>query len=104
MSKAKPSKKKVVVSTAKTAPTVSRSKANKADTGAEELIFDRQNYLFIALGAALVLIGILLMTGGAQPDPNEWDESIIYGFRQITLAPIVMVIGLVVVVYAIFKK
>jgi len=38
-----------------------------------------------------------------MPDPDTWDEDRIYSFRRITLAPLVIVIGLVVEVYAIFK-
>jgi hypothetical protein len=51
-----------------------------------------------------MLLGILLMGGGAMPDPNTWDDSIIYSARRVTLAPLLMVAGMVVGVYAIFKK
>jgi hypothetical protein len=41
---------------------------------------------------------------GGHEDPNVWDETVIYSFRRITLAPIVILAGLAVEVYAIFKK
>lgn len=72
--------------------------------GREEFIFGRQNFIFIGIGLGLVLLGLLLMAGGAMPDPNTWDPSIIYSFRRITLAPMLMVAGFVVVAYGIFKK
>jgi len=48
--------------------------------------------------------GLILMLGGGMKDPNVWDESVIYSFRRITLAPIFILAGLIVVGYSIFKK
>jgi hypothetical protein len=39
-----------------------------------------------------------------MPSPDVWDDSIIYSFRRTVLAPIVIIIGLVVEIFAIFKK
>ncbi len=105
MSKGKPAPKKIVVTTTpsavkKTAP----SPRGRAATAKQELIFGRQNYILFIVGAALIAIGLLLMTGGKMPDEKTWDESIIYSFRRITLAPILIVAGLVVEIFAIFKK
>ena len=72
--------------------------------GREEFIFGRQNFIIIGAGLGLVLLGLLAMSGGAMPDPNTWDPNIIYSFRRITLAPILMVAGFVVVAFGIFKK
>ena len=58
----------------------------------------------MGVGLALVMLGLLLMSGGAMPDPNTWDPELIYSFRRITLAPFLMVAGFVVVIYGIFKK
>lgn len=58
----------------------------------------------MGIGLGLVLLGLLAMSGGAMPDNNTWDPNIIYSFRRITLAPILMVAGFVVVAYGIFKK
>ncbi len=68
------------------------------------MAFNNETYLWLAGAFGLVLIGLLLMTGGGQPDPNEWDTSIIYSWRRITLAPIIMLAGVGVAIYAIFKK
>ncbi|MFN0013242.1 MAG: DUF3098 domain-containing protein [Saprospiraceae bacterium] len=73
-------------------------------TGRNEFIFGRQNFIYMGIGLALVLLGLVLMGGGAQPDQNTWDTNIIYSFRRITLAPIMMVAGFVVVIVGIFKK
>ena len=58
----------------------------------------------MGIGFGLIALGMLLMSGGAMPSPDVWDESIIYSFRRTVLAPFLMLAGLVVEVYAIFKK
>jgi hypothetical protein len=68
------------------------------------LLFNRDNYIWIAGGFGLVLLGLLLMSGGGMTDPKVWDESVIYSFRRITLAPMVILAGLIVEIYAIFIK
>jgi hypothetical protein len=69
----------------------------------EPLIFGRGNYTWMAIGAALIFGGLMLMLGGQQPNADTWDPNIIYSFRIITLAPIVIVAGVIVEIYAIFK-
>ncbi len=69
-----------------------------------ELIFGRQNFLYMGIGLALVLLGLAAMSGGAMPDPNKWEPERIYSFRRITLAPLMIVGGLVAVIVGIFKK
>lgn len=56
------------------------------------------------VGALLILTGMLLMAGGKNTDPNVFDVNEVYGFRRITLAPIVVIAGFIVEIYAIFKK
>lgn len=52
----------------------------------------------------LILIGFMLMAGGKSPDPHQFNYDEIYSFRRITLAPIVVMLGFAVEVYAIMKK
>jgi hypothetical protein len=53
---------------------------------------------------ALIMSGLIAMTGGAMPDPNKWEPERIYSFRRITVAPILMVAGFVAIIFGIFKK
>ena len=108
----KPSKKKKVVATTSNKPTEKRkiaatlSKSKAANTSyakKEELLFGKENYILMGLGAALITLGMLLMSGGAMPDPNTWDPDLIYSFRRTVLAPIVILVGIGVEIYAIFK-
>jgi hypothetical protein len=66
--------------------------------------FSKTNYVWMLVGAALIIVGMLLMSGGKSADPNVFNQNEVYSFRRITLAPIVIIIGFIVEVYAIFKK
>ena len=68
------------------------------------LTFGRNTYRWLGIGFGLVVLGLLLMLGGRGDDPTVFDEDVIYSFRKITLAPIVILAGLGTVFYAILKK
>lgn len=70
----------------------------------EELIYKRENYFMMLGGVVLIALGMLLMTGGAMPDNDTWDPNIIYSARRTVLAPICILAGLTVEIFAIFKK
>lgn len=112
MSKHKPPKKKVVVSTSKpekkkVKPTVAKTRTTTskraATTVQADLLFGRTNYLLLLAAVGMIALGLILMSGGGMPSPDVWDEGIIYSHRRITLVPIVILLGLGVGVYAIFK-
>lgn len=67
-------------------------------------LFTKDNYLWMAVGIVVILIGFLLMAGGKSTDPKVFDNSEVYSFRRITLAPILIVGGLLIEVFAIMKK
>lgn len=67
-------------------------------------VFNKENYKFMIAGLVIVVIGFLLMIGGASTDPNSFKPEEVYSFRRITLAPIVIVLGLIVEIYAIMRK
>lgn len=66
--------------------------------------FVRENYILMIIGLVVIAIGYLLMVGGRSPDPNQFYPDQVYSWRRITLAPIVIIIGFLVEVYAIMKK
>ena len=70
----------------------------------KDLLFGRENYILMIAGIALVLIGFVLMSGGAMPDADTWDDNIIYSFRRTVLAPFVVLVGLGIEIFAIFKR
>lgn len=58
----------------------------------------------MAIGVALIIIGFLLMSGGGDGDPLAFDAERLYSFRRITLAPIVVLAGFGLEIYAIMKR
>ena len=95
-------KKKVVVARTGTSPSSRRVAPRNQQSF--PLLFSRENYLYIGIGCGLIALGLILMLGGGMKDPNVWDESVIYSFRRTVLAPIVIIAGLAMQVYAIFRK
>jgi hypothetical protein len=67
-------------------------------------LFGRSNYLLMLAGAAIIAIGMILMAGGKSPDPNVFDYKQVYSITRVTVAPLLIMAGLVIEVYAIFKK
>lgn len=73
--------------------------------------FEKENYIMLAVGFAIILIGFVLMAGGATVDPDAfWPDNDpnntpeIFSFRRITLAPIVVIFGFALEIVAIMAK
>lgn len=61
-------------------------------------------YLLIA-GLLLMVIGYTLMYGGGTDDPNVFTGEQMFSFRRIVIAPLLILLGIGVEIYAImFKK
>ncbi|MEO6949901.1 MAG: DUF3098 domain-containing protein [Ginsengibacter sp.] len=67
-------------------------------------LFTKDNYKWMLIGLVVLIIGFFLMAGGKSADPNVFNDNVIYGFQRITLAPILIIAGLVIEVYAIMRK
>ncbi len=66
--------------------------------------FGKENYRILIIGALIVIIGYMLMVGGGSDDPTKFNADEIFSFRRITLSPIVILSGFVVVIFGIMKK
>lgn len=67
-------------------------------------LFGRENYIWILAGIAIIALGLILMAGGKSSDPNVFDPKEVYSTTRITIAPILILIGLGLGVFAIFRK
>jgi len=77
----------------------------KKETDKEfEFALSKENYILLAIGFAIIIIGFLLMIGGRSNDPNIFNGKELYSFRRITLAPLVVLFGFIFEIYAIMKK
>lgn len=64
----------------------------------------KENLKLMLIGLIIIIIGFALMTGGRSTDPNVFNKDIIFSFRRITLAPLVVMFGFLFEIYAIMKK
>ena len=67
-------------------------------------IFNKENYKWMLLGVVVIAIGMLLMSGGKNTDPNVFDKSKVYSTTRITIAPLLILAGLVIEIFAIFRS
>lgn len=63
----------------------------------------RRNYVLLAIGFAVILLGFVLMAGGGSDSPDEFNYAM-FSWRRITLAPILVIAGFVFEIYAILKR
>ncbi|MBR4871420.1 MAG: DUF3098 domain-containing protein [Alistipes sp.] len=77
------------------------NKDNKMEKG--RMPFTMKNYIMMLAGLLVIVLGFVLMSGGGEHTVTEFDESI-FSFRRITLAPVVVIAGFVVVGVAIMKR
>lgn len=63
----------------------------------------RRNYILLAAGFALIVLGFVLMSGGGSDSPDEFNYAM-FSWRRITLAPILVVGGFVVEIVALLKR
>ncbi len=78
--------------------------ANLLPKGDGPILYDKTNYILMGIGVLFIIIGFALMAGGKNPDPNVFDAEQVYSFRRITLAPIVIIIGFIIELFAVLKR
>ena len=80
--------------------------AQNKQTTDDELVtfaFSRQNYRLLIIGIVLIALGFIFMIGGGTDDPNIFNYKI-FNFQRLTLAPILILAGFIVEIFAIMKR
>ena len=67
-------------------------------------LFTKSNYTWMLIGGLVIAAGFYLLSGGKSTDPAVFDTKEVYSTTRITIAPIVIILGFVIEIYAIFKK
>ena len=62
--------------------------------------FKKKNYSLIIIGLAFIISGFILMSGGSSEKPEVFSTEI-FSFQRITLAPILVIIGFIIEIFAI---
>lgn len=66
--------------------------------------FSAQNYRWLLIGLAINVLGFILMIGGATEDPAKFNADELFSPVRITIAPMLIVAGYVVIMWSIMKK
>ena len=72
----------------------------KTNTPKRPPLFRKLNYILMGVGAVILLIGYIALSGGASEDPSQFSEAI-FDTRRLVVAPILILLGLVTEIFAI---
>lgn len=67
-------------------------------------LFSKENYKWMLIGLAVMAVGFFLMAGGKSADPTKFNTDEVYSTTRITIAPILIIAGFIIEIFAIMKK
>ena len=67
-------------------------------------LFGKTNLVLMVAGAIIIILGMIVMSGGRSSDPKVFDYNQGYSKMRITVAPILIIIGILIEVVAIFLQ
>jgi len=67
-------------------------------------LFGKENYMMMLGGLVIMAIGFFLMAGGKSADPKVFNDNEVYSTTRITIAPLLIIAGFVIEVFAIMRK
>lgn len=76
---------------------------SKETSRKDEFIFGKRNFTLLIVGLVFIGLGFILMIGGGSDDPNVFNEEI-FSARRITVAPLLILIGFGIELFAIMSK
>ena len=84
---------------------MAKQKNNTPEVVEEEkkLPFAKMNYILVLVGVALIALGMILMIGGGSSDPDVFNPKM-FNFQRLTLSPILILLGFVTEIVAIFWR
>lgn len=78
--------------------------AKEKETRKPGFAFGKENYRILIIGVIIVVIGYMLMIGGGSDDPNQFNADEIFSTRRVTIAPVTILAGFIIVLLGIMKK
>jgi Protein of unknown function (DUF3098) len=77
---------------------------NMKESTSSPSMFNKENYIWMLIGIIVMAIGMVLLAGGKSTDPAVFDKKSVYSTTRITIAPLLILAGLVIEIFAIFRK
>lgn len=68
-----------------------------------DFAFGKENFILIAVAVVCIVLGFMLMSGGGSQDGVSFNPEI-FSSRRIVVAPVVTVIGFVLMIFGILKN
>ena len=62
--------------------------------------FTERNYILLGIGVLFIIVGLFFMQGGVSEDPAVFNKEM-FNFQRITLAPILILLGFIINIFAI---
>jgi len=86
----------------------SKATATKATAPREKInesafAFGKENFILLFISIGLLFIGYMLMSGGKAESPEVFNPDV-FSSRRITIAPLVVMAGYALAIWAIVKK
>lgn len=79
-----------------------KSMRENALSDRQKMAFDKVNFILLAIGMAVVILGFALMTGSASTEAAF--EPDIFSVRRVKVAPAVCFMGFISMIYAVLRK
>ena len=67
-------------------------------------LFGKENYMLMLAGLIVLAIGFFLMAGGKSADPTVFNDNDVYSTTRITIAPMLIIAGFIIEIFAIMRK
>ncbi|WP_294596576.1 DUF3098 domain-containing protein [uncultured Rikenella sp.] len=77
--------------------------AHRPATGAT-MPFNRRNYILMLAGIGAIILGFILLSGGASDNPAAEFNHDMFIFRRLYLAPLLLLAGFLFEIYAIMYR
>ena len=74
------------------------------DKANHRFAFQDLNYKLLIIGLVINIIGFILMIGGGSADPTKFDAAALFSPVRLTVSPILIIAGYIIMIYAIMKK
>ena len=84
--------------------TTPSTKTTAKNSSAGNVLFTKENYKWMVIGLVIMALGFFLMAGGKSSNPNVFNDKDVYSPIRITIAPILIVAGLLTEIFAIMKR
>jgi Protein of unknown function (DUF3098) len=77
---------------------------DKKQPAQQNVLFGKDNYVWMLAGLIAMALGFFLMAGGKSSDPKVFDPNEVYSTTRITIAPLLIIAGFVIEIFAIMRK